>query len=118
MSPTKWKRKRMQLRFQTSSGPLVLEIYKDEKRGAVVETVDLSNCEATAVAASVLQLKLASVNETLLLNFDKVVKPCCSSHTHTHTHTHTQHTAQGETERERERETYSLRFTILAGFSV
>jgi hypothetical protein len=126
MSPAKWKRRRMQLRFHTTAGPLVLEIYKDEKRGAVrfrppppppppppahthththahppththththihtykhtnmsapllpppppqvVETVDLTDCDAMAIASSVLQLKLASVHETLFLNFDKV----------------------------------------------
>lgn len=37
LPPSKWKRRLMQLRFQTSSGPLVLELYKDDKRQQVCD---------------------------------------------------------------------------------
>jgi hypothetical protein len=49
---SRWKKRFFALRFQSASGPLVLEINKDEKRTSTVkEVVDLSECRGIEVCS-------------------------------------------------------------------
>eukprot|EP00041_Stephanoeca_diplocostata_P038322 m.1498353 g.1498353 ORF g.1498353 m.1498353 type:complete len:2221 (+) comp25203_c0_seq1:290-6952(+) len=68
LPPSKWKRRLMQLRFQTPSGPLVLELYKDEKRQQVTETIDLSDATVEENGA-LLSIRLVT-DETIACNFE------------------------------------------------
>lgn len=69
LPPSKWKRRLIQLRFQTSGGPLVLEMYKDEKRQQVTETVNLTDATVEE-NGTLLSIRLVN-DETIGCNFDK-----------------------------------------------
>ena len=42
MLGSKWKKRLVVFRFQTASGPPILEVSKDEKKSSQRETLDLS----------------------------------------------------------------------------